>query len=313
MERLKRRYKRYVMDHKHIMCYVFAIMSNIFLSLETFFVKKVQGLSVTQISYFRCLSFFIPTYIIAKITNQETLSKGKLANRLLIIRGLLSLIAQFFYYKGFMILPLAEAAVLFFTNPVITTVLATCLLSEKFEIKDLVACISCIIGIIFVIKPPIFFHTDAQIDQTPWEVTLMGAIFMLIAASNRSLASIIIRKVSNQVSGLVITLHYGATAALFAPAFIVNSGAMGQLTLQNTSTSILLGLMGFLGHLFMAQALSLTKASKVSIMGYMQIVLAYLLDIFVNGNVPDLYSILGSVLISVTLFTSLYQNLTTKS
>jgi len=309
---LKRKYNTYLLEHKEVMCYVFAIMSNIFFSLETFSVKKVQGLSVMQISYFRCLCFFVPNYFIAKFSGEEMLPKGKLANRLLIIRGLLSLLAQFFYYKGYMILPLAEAAVLFFTNPVITTVIASCLLSEKFEVKDLAACISCITGIILIIKPPFIFGSSDNEGQDSWEIKFLGASFMLIAASSRSLASIIIRKVSKQVSGLLVTLHYGATSSLFAPALIVNSGSMGTLTLQNTSTCIFLGIMGFLGQLFMAKALALTKASKVSIMGYMQIVFAYLLDIFINDNIPDWLSVVGTVLICVTLFTSLYQNLTSK-
>jgi len=263
----------------------------------------------------RSLFIFIPNYTLTTIGpgKKEVLPTGTHSNKLLIIRGVLSIGVQCFYYKGLSMLPLSEGVVLFFSNPVFTTILAACLLGEPFQKKDIFSCITCILGVILVIKPPFIFpHENIEGKEVDSTNMLIGAGCVLAAAFGRSLVSVIIRDLSKGVSPLSITLHYSIVATMLTPFLIVFSGITGDYTFDNSVGVMILGVFGFFTQFCMAEALSLGKAATVSIIGYIQIVFAFLIDIVIFGNIPTLTSILGSMLISCTLFINLFQALRKK-
>jgi drug/metabolite transporter (DMT)-like permease len=261
-------------------------------------------------------SFFLllPNYaFIVQSKQTEVLPSTSHSNTLLILRGVLSIGVQCFYYKGLSLLPLSEGVVLFFTNPVFTTILAAVFLGEPFLKKDIISCLTCLVGVILVIKPPFLFPpAEGSVPTIENENLLLGATCVLTAAFGRALVQIIIRNLSRGVSALAITLHYAVIATALTPFLIILSGVTGTYNAENTMGTMVLGMFGFFTQFCMAEALTLGKAATVSIIGYIQIVFAFLMDIIFLGNVPSLTSTIGSGLISCTLFINLYQALKKK-
>ena len=153
------------------------------------------------------MSLLLLNYVIIQHTKEPICTKNADTNQTLILRGFIGLVCQCFYYYGLANLPLSEAVVLFFTNPVITTVLASCMLGERFTLKDILTCIACLLGVILVIKPPFIFSSeDSGHSEISAAVYFLGSASMLIAGSGRALASVYIRRMRLSASPMVITL-----------------------------------------------------------------------------------------------------------
>ena len=174
------------------------MLGNLFLSLDSFMVKVIPDLSSLQVTYFRAMALLLINYAILRAKNDDVQGSTARVNRLLIFRGFVGFFMSSFYYTGLSILPFSEGIVIFFTNPIIMTLLAACILGEPLELKDIITCICCIFGVILVIKPNMLIDdgSDGQssaIDLSSG-VMIFGIFCILAAATGRATAGIVVRK-----------------------------------------------------------------------------------------------------------------------
>lgn len=158
------------------------------------------------------MALFLINYLLLKRKGEKRFGKTPRGNKLLILRGFIGFFMSCFYYTGLSILPFSEGIVLFFTNPIIMTLLAAIVLGEALEIKDLITSALCVFGVVMVIKPGLIFEletTDGSEIKSGIDLTSMVMIFgvfcILAAATGRSMAGIVVRMLRAHASPLLIT------------------------------------------------------------------------------------------------------------
>lgn len=201
-----------------------------------------------------------------------------------IIRSLLFCGSTFltFYALGF--IPLATAAAISFTAPLIVTAASPLLLGEKVGLSRAMAVLVGFLGALVVVRP--------GSGALHWAAFL---IFGSAAAS--ALTQILSRKLagrdSPETSNTYMVLP-GFLLATIALPFIWQPPA----SLWDAFLFVMLGVLGGLGHYCLVRAFELAPASFVSPFNYAQILAAALLSIIVFGQVPDIWTWCGSAIIA---------------
>jgi len=201
-------------------------------------------------------------------------------------------------------MPLSEAVVLFLIYPVITSVLASVMLGEVYEMYQLFNTAMCLMGVILVVKPPYFFP-DQVVLENPQQT--LGLICCFINAFVTSMVIIFIRKLGGVVNPFTTTHYFGFFGAIFSPIVMIICGvvSVGWNELFNI---LMVGFLGYMGQVFVSRAYIYEKAARLAVMGYSQVFFSYIFDILILGFVPNVYSVIGSLCISSSVVFMIYSN-----
>jgi drug/metabolite transporter (DMT)-like permease len=120
----------------------------------------------------------------------------------LALRGLLGFVALSCFYYGIIHLPLADATVLQYTNPVWTGLLAAWLLGERMKPAEGALVVASLVGVVLIARPAILFGSAAQsLDLVAVGVALTGAIFS-------AAAYVTVRQLGRTEHPLVIVFYF---------------------------------------------------------------------------------------------------------
>jgi drug/metabolite transporter (DMT)-like permease len=186
-----------------------------------------------------------------------------------------------FYALGFV--PLATAAAISFTAPLIVTALAPFALGERVGAARAIA-----VGVGFL---------GAMVVVRPGSGAYHWAVFLIfISAAASAMTQVLSRKVAGhdapETSNTYMVLA-GFILASLPLAFVWHTPASGPDALVLCS----LGIFGGLGHYCLVRAFELAPAPFVSPFNYAQILGAAVLSTVVFGQVPDLWTWIGSAII----------------
>jgi drug/metabolite transporter (DMT)-like permease len=216
---------------------------------------------------------------------------------LLIIRGLLGAAALTCFYFSIVHLPLAEATVIQYTNPVFAALLAGVLLGERLGRRELVGVAASMAGVLLIARPSFLFAGSAPIDPVHVSIAVAGALFS-------ATAYVTVRMLRNIDHPLVVVFYFPlVTVPLVLPFALVNwiwptPAEWAMLVGIGTTTQI--------AQVYMTRGLQLEPAGRATAVGYLQIVFAAIWGILLLGEHPDRWSILGAtVIIGGTLLVSL--------
>ena len=116
---------------------------------------------------------------------------------LLWLRGIVGFLALVAVYKGLTLLPLAEATLIQYLNPVFTALLAFLFLKERIHINTLVCMFFGLAGLILISQPQMLGG-----ESLPAE----GVVIALLGAAGSGAAYTLLRKLSNEEHPSVIIL-----------------------------------------------------------------------------------------------------------
>jgi drug/metabolite transporter (DMT)-like permease len=212
--------------------------------------------------------------------------------RILILRGVLGFSALSCFYFAVVRLPLADATVIHFTNPVFTAVAAALILREHMGLWEGVLVLSSLGGVIMVARPAFLFGQANMLDPVAVGVGLTGAV---LAAG----AYVAVRRLRGESANLVIFYFAAVSTLLALPGVILNpvlpSPAM-WLVLAGV------GLATHLGQVFVTHGFRLERAGRASAIGYLQIVFAAGWGWLLFREAPDLWMWAGAgVIVASTL------------
>lgn len=198
-------------------------------------------------------------------------------------RAVLHLGSMLCFFVGIAFVPLAEASAITFIAPFIVTALSGPMLGEKVGIRRWTAVIVGFIGALVVTRP--------GSGAVPPE-----AILLFGSASCYALYQILTKRVAaidRPETSVVYSCVAGtAVMSLVVPFFWIwpNDWIDGCLFLS-------LGLLGGIGHYFLARAFMWGPASVISPFNYGQIAVATGLGYFLFGNLPDIWTWVGVAII----------------
>jgi drug/metabolite transporter (DMT)-like permease len=209
--------------------------------------------------------------------------------RLLLVRGLLGYVALSCFFFALTRLPLADATVIQYTNPVFTALLAAVFLAESIRRRDLLLTLVSLAGVVLMTRPGFLFSgLDERLDPFAVAVALAGAIFS-------AGAYVAVRRLGRTDDPLVIVFWFAAIATVGAIPF---TAAVAMMPTPLEWLVLLgIGVVTQIAQVFMTRGLREERAGRAMAVAYMQIVFAALWGGLFFAEIPDLWGVAGAVLI----------------
>ncbi|UEL25655.1 DMT family transporter [Pseudomonas fluorescens] len=207
------------------------------------------------------------------------------SRRLLIIRGLLSLLAWLLYYTAAKDLTLAEMTTLYFSAPIMVTLLAALILKERASRGQWVALLIGFVGVVIACRP------STMLDPVPIALTLTAALCW-------ALTYIQLRQVDPTTSVLeqmlITNVVFVVCMALTLPWTHTPAPTPAWLGM------LAAGLVGGIGQFLLFASFRRATATLLAPFEYTGLIWAFLLSSLIWGTSMDLSLIIGAVLIAVS-------------
>ena len=215
--------------------------------------------------------------------------KGPLRTRRLGLHALRGCIQAFSVLLAFLALSmteLAKVAALLFSAPLFASLLAIVVLGENVRLRRVTALVAGLAGTLIILRPG-FQALDP------------GSVLMLISASAWGACLIVIKVLARTESSATITIYstiFTIPLTLAAALFVWQMPTWQQLALL-----LLIGGLGSLGHLCLAQALKLAEATAVLPLDFLKLVWASFYGYVLFAEVPDAWTWTGGLVIFSTV------------
>ena len=181
------------------------------------------------------------------------------------------------------LMPLADAIAFTFISPIIIAALAPFVLGEKIDRRRWAAIIIGFIGVLVMLKP--------TQDSFQW-----AAFIALAAVCFSALRDMITRRISAEEHSDLILFYstiavmiVGLVAAIFFPWRMPNYSDFGLFAL--------VGVLNGGAHYLLIEAHRWAEASVIAPFRYSGLVWAIILGFFIWDDIPDVWVLLGSVLV----------------
>lgn len=265
---------------KGIICVLIAAFG---FSVMSLFVKLSGDLPAFQKAFFRN---FIALLFILFMMLKEKISfvpeKGNIPALFgRSICGTLGLLCNFYAIGQ---LNLSDANMLNKLSPFFAILFSVILLKEKPGIVQLLGVAVAFIGSVFIIKPGFNSHS------------FVPALAGVLGGLGAGAAYTFVRKLgSKNENSKRIVFYFSAFSCLLCLPFMI--AGYKHMSLLQLLYLILAGTFACIGQLGITRAYLLAPAKEISVYDYFQVVFAAILGFFFFGDIPDILSILGYILI----------------
>ncbi|MDH4282160.1 MAG: DMT family transporter, partial [Myxococcales bacterium] len=214
--------------------------------------------------------------------------------RLLLMRGFAGFMGLSCYFYSITHLPLADATVIQFCNPMLAALIAVFALKEPLRMIDVIATVCSMAGIVLVAQPTFLFTSGVHLDPVAVLIGIVGAVFSAIAY-------VVIRRLGSTEHHMVVVLYFPLVTG---PASLPILALEGLVLPKGVEWLLLLGIgvAAQLGQIEITKGFKLETAGRASSVTYLQIVLAYTWGILLFGEVPNAISVVGALLVVLGIF-----------
>jgi drug/metabolite transporter (DMT)-like permease len=236
-----------------------------------------HGLNSFQVMFFSACCT-LPFILVQIFVMDRKASLRPVLPKLTGLRVVISLFGSGFVTYTFTHLPLAESYAIFFTMPLMITVLAWPLLGERIDpLRGMIIVVG-FVGVLIALQP----------GSTQFQLAHLTAI---CGAATGALNSLLLRKIGHRETSGVILL-YPVLVQMVGSALIMPF-VWQPLTLSDWYVGIQMGVLGTAGGLFIIAAYRSAPAIVVAPMQYSQIFWASILGFILWGERPSLTTALG--------------------
>lgn len=218
-----------------------------------------------------------------------------------IFRGSVGFTGYSAFYVALVHMPVAQAGALFYTGPIMITILSAFFLKEKLGIYRIGAVLTGFAGILIMLRPGT--SDFSLVALLPLYCAFAYAVCMIVVRRYRHTETSIGLAIYINVSYLI----YASIGSLIAMWFFSEPAVDGmfypvlrewsEIDYSNWLLFLCLGIAGFSGHLFMTIAYKSAPASVIAPFDYTYVALIVLGGFFFFDEIPDAYSFLGIAMI----------------
>jgi drug/metabolite transporter (DMT)-like permease len=202
-----------------------------------------------------------------------------------IFRSLLSVLESGFFVLSFKYLSLADAHSVGSLAPVIVVALSAIILKERVSTKTWIAIFIGFIGVLIILRP-----TSSIFDPK--------ALLPLVAAFALGLYQIITKKVS-EYDPTEVSLFYTSVVGIIIMSFLASS-FWKPIDSSSYVLFLAIGVFFSLGIYLQIIALSKARASIVQPFHYTLIFWAIILGYIFYDDIPDLFTLIGALIITIS-------------
>ncbi|XP_032453024.1 solute carrier family 35 member G1-like [Nasonia vitripennis] len=275
-EQFSNNMENYENEGTHWFGIFFAFVSGIFFTISSAFVKGIKSVDPMILLSLRAIVQIIVMLIVVCKESKNILGPRdyRLLNQFQGIVGGMTLTLMFYSFRK---LPLGDATTIIFSSPVIVIILSFVFLKEPCGVLRITVMCALVAGVVLVARPPFLFemHRDQPYD-------IVGYVCALLATWFNAINIVMMRKCSPiHYSILVLSLSFCDWFTWEMIMMVVVTGLVGQV--------------------LVAKALKIEGAGKVSMTRSLDLVLAYIIQIYFFEDIPSNTSILGAVLIFISV------------
>lgn len=208
---------------------------------------------------------------------------------LLLLRGVLGFAALSCFYYGVIHLPLADATVIQYTNPIFTALLAAWLLGERIGWRQGALVLLSMTGVVLMARPSFLFgERTTALDPLVVAIALTGAI---LSAG----AYVTVRSLGAREHPLIIVFYFPLVTVPASLPFAI----AGWVWPTSWEWLVLLGvgISTQIGQVYLTRGLQLEPAGRATSVAYLQIVFAGLWGVLFFSEHPGVWSLAGALLI----------------
>lgn len=267
---------------------LFILLAAFSFSLMSTFIRLAGDIPAVQKSLFRNLVAAVFSFLIMKRRGEKfEIKEGNM--KFLLWRSAVGTLGIFLNFYAVGNLLLANANMLNKLSPFFAVIFSFFLLKEKISPTQMIALIVAFIGSLFIIKP-----SFANAELIPGLAGLMGGIFAGFAYT-------MVRKLGSRgQSGISIVFFFSAFSTV--ASLLVSIFVFEPMSTRQVIYLLLAGLSALGGQLGITHAYIYAPAKEISIYDYAQIIFATVLGFFIFGQVPDIYSFIGYIIIIAMAF-----------
>ncbi|MCI6887609.1 MAG: DMT family transporter [Lachnospiraceae bacterium] len=277
--------------YKGIICIV---LSAFCFALMNVFIRMAGELPSVQKSFFRNLvAFFFALVIIKKEGVHFSGDRNNLV--LLVIRSLFGTMGILCNFYAVDHLVLADASMLSKMSPFFAILFSYFLLKEKVSLVQGIAVAGAFVGSLLIIKP------------TGFDLTRLPAVIGLLGGLGAGVAYTFVRIIGKrgEKGPFIVCFFSGFSLLVMLPMLLASYQSM---SIKQFAILMLCGLAAAGGQFSITAAYCYAPATEISVFDYSQIVFSAIFGFVLFGQVPDLYSWLGYLVIcGMGIWMFLYQ------
>ena len=260
---------------------VYILISALAFTLMSTVVKLAKDIPIYEKVFFMNI---INLIIAVNILKRDKISFwGEKKNRkYLVIRGVLGLLGVVCNFYAVTQMNLSDASMLFNLTPFFVTLFAIFFLGERILKIEYISLISAFIAVLLVIKPQ-------------FNMGIIGGVVGIIGAACAGGAYTLVSHINKKENPVTIVFYFTfVSVILMTPFMIFNFVKPNMIELL---LLILVGIFASVGQFMVTLAYKYGKPSEVAIYNYTSIVFAIAIGFGIWKEVPDKWSILGSIIL----------------
>lgn len=258
------------------------IISGFFFANMTFFVRLAGDLPSMQKAFFRNFIAFLVSFFILMKGKKRILPKKKSLVPLLLRStfGTIGLVCNFYAIDH---MNISDANMLNKLSPFFAIIMSYFLLKEKANKVEWGAVIVAFVGALFIIKPS-------------FSVEFLYALCGVMGGFGAGLAYVYVRKLGMMgEKGLIIVMCFSFFSCVFVLPFMI--AQYKHMELWQLACLIGAGMFATGGQLSITAAYTKAPAKEISVFDYSQVVFAAILGFLFLNQKPDVFSVIGYVII----------------
>ncbi|WP_175987789.1 DMT family transporter [Bacillus sp. Marseille-Q1617] len=260
---------------------ILLLLSAFGFSMMAALVKLSGDVPTIQKTFFRNFVSAIIAFGFVKYHGERLFGKRE-NQKLLLLRSSLGAAGIVLFFYAIDHLVLSDADMLNKLSPFLTIIFASIFLKERARMFQITAIIIAFIGTLFIIKPAFSY------DTIPYIAGLLSAVFAAGAYT-------VLRVLGTKEKFYTVVFYFSFFTTMILLPFVL--AFYEPMSLKQWVYLLGAGFFATIGQFGITIAYKFAPAKEISIFFYSTVVYSALISIFLFGQIPDLWSIIGYVII----------------
>ncbi|MBH9966947.1 DMT family transporter [[Bacillus] enclensis] len=260
---------------------ILLLLSAFGFSMMAALVKLSGDVPTIQKTFFRNFVSAIIAFGFVKYHGERLFGK-KENQKLLLLRSSLGAAGIVLFFYAIDHLVLSDADMLNKLSPFLTIIFASIFLKEKARMFQITAIIIAFIGTLFIIKPAFSYET------IPYIAGLLSAVFAAGAYT-------VLRVLGAKEKFYTVVFYFSFFTTMILLPFVI--AFYEPMSMKQWVYLLGAGFFATIGQFGITIAYKFAPAKEISIFFYSTVVYSALISIFLFGQIPDTWSIIGYIII----------------
>lgn len=261
---------------------MYIIMAAFFFACMSFFIRKAGDLPTMQKGFFRnVVAMFAAAVMLLRTEDKFKIKKGSIPS--LLMRAICGTIGLICNYYAIDHMNISDANILNKLAPFFAIIMSALILNEYANRFEWSMVIVAFIGALFVVKPTL-------------DMKCIPAVVAAIGGLGAGTAYTFVRKLGKQGErGPVIVMFFSTFSCIITLPFVIFD--FHPMTLMQLIYLLIAGICAAAGQFTVTQAYAKVPAKDISVFDYSQVLFAAILGFLFLNQIPDIYSIIGYIII----------------